>query len=158
MNHQGQQDDRRSGTGIGRDIRSVRDNGKASLRELREFIGSLKGRDAHEVIGIVSGNSLIKGVGIAALGFVVVLLLFTAIPFYLSEDESVAEQTPPATAQPGPAPQKNTQPEASQQEQTAVTNPGNEAVDKMGIGETKTFDSDENPLDKKFDNLLDGVK
>ena len=94
----------------------------------------------------------------AALGFVIVLLLFTAIPFYLAGDEPVAKKSPAASAKTTSAPDKTKQPESGRQGQTEATNPGNEAVDKMGIGETKTFDADENPLEKKLDNLLDGVK
>ena len=158
MNHQDQQGDGRSGSGIGRDLRSVRDNGKASLQELREFVGNLKGRGAREVVGIVSGNSLIKGVEMAALGFVVVLLIFTAIPFYMAGDESVAKKSPAASAKTTPAPEKSNQSETGKQGQAEATDSGTEAVDNLGIGETKTFDTDENPLEKKLDNLLDGVK
>ena len=158
MNHQDQQADKRSASGIGRDLRSVRDNGNASLQELREFVGNLKGRGAREVIGIVSGNSLVKGIEMAALGFVILLLLFTAIPFYLAGDESVAKKSPAASAKTTPAPEKNKQKETGKQDQADAAKTGNEAVDKMGIGETKTFDADENPLEKKLDNLLDGVK
>ena len=158
MNHQDQQADESSASGIGRDLRSVRDNGNASLQELREFVGNLKGRGAREVIGIVSGNSLVKGIEMAAIGFVILLLLFTAIPFYLAGDESVAKKSPAASAKTTQGSAKTKPPETGKQGQAEAANPGNEAVDKMGIGETKTFDADENPLEKKLDNLLDGVK
>jgi hypothetical protein len=85
MNDGDQQADQGSASGIGRDLRSARDNGKASLQELREFVGTLKGRRPQEVMGIVAGNSLVKGIEMSAIGFVVVLLVFTAIPFYLAE-------------------------------------------------------------------------
>ena len=94
----------------------------------------------------------------AALGFVVVLLIFTAIPFYMAGDESAAKKSPAASANTTPAPGKNTQPETGKQGQAEATDSGTEAVDNLGIGETKTFDTDENPLEKKLDNLLDGVK
>ena len=158
MNHQDQQADERSASGIGRDLRSVRDNGNASLQELREFVGNLKGRGAREVIGIVSGNSLVKGIEMAALGFVILLLLFTAIPFYLAGDESVAKKSPAASAKTTSAPEKNKQPETGKQDQAGATKTGNEVIDKTGIGETKQFDENENPLDKKLDGLLDGLK
>lgn len=158
MNHQDQQAGGRPASGIGRDLRSVRDNGKASLQELREFVGNLKGRGAREVIGIVSGNSLVKGVEMAALGFVIVLLLFTAIPFYMAGDETVAKKSPAASTKTTPAPAKTKQQETDKQDQAGAAETGNAVIDKTGIGETKQFDENENPLDKKFDNLLDGVK
>ncbi|MDE0736965.1 MAG: hypothetical protein OSB47_14170, partial [Pirellulaceae bacterium] len=77
MNDPGQPDNRHGGSGMGRDLRSVRDNGTASLRELREFITQLKGRRPQEVMGMVSSNGLVQGVVISTAGFVVLLLLFT---------------------------------------------------------------------------------
>ena len=35
---------------------------------------------------------------------------------------------------------------------------GDKTLDTLGIGETKVAKPDENPLDKKMDNLLDGIK
>ncbi len=97
MTSREEQDGRRS-SGITRDIRAVRDNGTASLQELREFVGTLKGRRPQEVMGIVAGNGLVQGIGISAIGFVVVLLVFTAIPFFLASDESVAKTVKPRPA------------------------------------------------------------
>ena len=158
MNHQDQQGGERSASGIGRDLRSVRDNGKASLQELREFVGNLKGRGAREVIGIVSGNSLVKGVEMAALGFVILLLLFTAIPFYMAGDESMAKKSSAASAKTTPTLEKNKQSETGKQGQAEATDGSTEAVDKMGFQEIKTFDVDKNPLEEKMNKLLDGVK
>ena len=160
MNHQDQQADERSASGIGRDLRSVRDNGKASLQELREFVGNLKGRGAREVIGIVSGNSLIKGVEMSAIGFVVVLLVFTAIPFFLAGDEPAAKKSPAsaASSKTSQPPANTQQPDTGKQAQTVPANSRDDVMDKTGIRETKPFDPDENPLEKKLDNLLDGVK
>ena len=71
---------------------------------------------------------------------------------------SSASPASPASPVEIKVPTKTKPPETGKQGQAEAANPGNEAVDKMGIGETKTFDADENPLEKKLDNLLDGVK
>ncbi|MFP6604051.1 MAG: hypothetical protein VB862_16070 [Pirellulaceae bacterium] len=154
MNDRDQQPDQRPASGIGRDLRSARDNGKASLQELREFVGTLKGRRPQEVMGIVAGNSLVKGIEMSAIGFVVVLLVFTAIPFYLAGDEPAAKKSPASRA----SSKTSQQPATGKQAQTGTANSRDDVMDKTGIGETKTFDADENPLEKKLDNLLDGVK
>lgn len=154
MNDRDQQADQRPASGIGRDLRSARDNGKASLQELREFVGTLKGRRPQEVMGIVAGNSLVKGIEMSAIGFVVVLLVFTAIPFYLAGDEPAAKKSPASAA----SSKTSQQPATGKEAQTGTANSRDDVMDKTGIGETKTFDADENPLEKKLDNLLDGVK
>ncbi|MFP6672902.1 MAG: hypothetical protein VB857_15945, partial [Pirellulaceae bacterium] len=50
------------------------------------------------------------------------------------------------------------QPATGKEAQTGTANSRDDVMDKTGIGETKTFDADENPLEKKMDNLLEGVK
>ena len=160
MNDRDQQADQRPASGIGRDLRSVRDNGNASLQELREFVGTLKGRRPQEAMGIVAGNSLVKGIEMSAIGFVVVLLVFTAIPFYLAGDEPAAKKSPAsaASSKTSKPPANTQQPATGKQAQTVPANSRDDVMDKTGIRETKPFDPDENPLEKKLDNLLDGVK
>ena len=46
--------------GIMGDVQSVKRNGAASLEELREFIGSLKGRKPQEVMGEVAAVGSFK--------------------------------------------------------------------------------------------------
>ena len=69
--------------GIAADIRSVKHNGAASITELREFMRSLKGRKPQEAMEIASNNGLIRGLVISTIGFLVVLFVFTLIPFFL---------------------------------------------------------------------------
>ena len=62
-------------------------------------------------------------------------------------DDAGSAQEPPETASNTPA----------------TDGDGNEvdperAIDAMGIGETKTADPDENPLEGKLDKLLDGIE
>ncbi len=160
MNDPGQPDNRGGGSGIGRDLRSVRDNGSASLRELREFITHLKGRRPQEVMGMVTSNGLVQGIVISAASFAVLLLLFTAIPFFLADEEPVAGKAP------APAAKVKSDQSAGQsqgagdkkQEQAGSNAAGENVSNALGIGETKASSLEENPLENKLDNLLDDVK
>ena len=137
--------------GITSDIRSVKHNGAASITELREFMRSLKGRKPQEAMEIASNNGLIQGLVISTIGFLVVLFVFTLIPFFLDEDEVVTQQgITPTSENAGTADQTD-----SSQNPTAQ---GEELLDKLQIGETKTADPDANPLDSQFNDLLDGIE
>jgi hypothetical protein len=137
--------------GITSDIRSVKHNGAASITELREFMRSLKGRKPQEAMEIASNNGLIQGLVISTIGFLVVLFVFTLIPFFLDEDEVVTQQgITPTSENAGNADQID-----SSQNPTAQ---GEELLDKLQIGETKTADPDANPLDSQFNDLLDGIE
>ncbi len=146
--------------GIGADIRSVKHNGAASITELREFMRSLKGRKPQEAMEIASNNGLIRGLVISTIGFLVVLFVFTLIPFFLDEDEVVTQQgITPTSENAGTQESKSN---AGTEDQTdssqTPTAQGEELLDKLQIGETKTADPDANPLDSQFNDLLDGIE
>ena len=86
--------------GILGDVQSVKRNGAASLTELREFIGALKGRKPQDVMGEMASNGLVQGIIMSSIGFVVVLLVFTAFPFFLAEDEPLVQPEATPTASP----------------------------------------------------------
>ena len=158
MNDPGQPDNRVGGSGIGRDLRSVRDNGTASLQELREFITQLKGRRPQEVMGMVTSNGLVQGIVISAASFAVVLLLFTAIPFFLADEEPVAGKATPPAAKVKSDQSAGQSQGAGDKEQAGSNAAGENVSNALGIGETKASSLEENPLENKLDNLLDDVK
>ena len=146
--------------GIGADIRSVKHNGAASITELREFMRSLKGRKPQEAMEIASNNGLIRGLVISTIGFLVVLFVFTLIPFFLDKDEVVTQQGITPTSENSGTQGSNSN--AGTEDQTGSsqtpTAQGEELLDKLQIGETKTADPDANPLDSQFNDLLDGIE
>ncbi len=148
--------------GILGDVQSVKRNGVASLAELREFIGSLKGRKPQEVMGDVASNGLVQGIVTSTIGFVVILIVFTAIPFFMAEDQPPAQkEVTPVVASPEEQPAEQDvadQGAADQQPASEGGATGDPLLDNLGIGETKESDPEENPLDDKFNDLLDGVK
>ena len=155
------------------DVRNVKHNGAASLAELREFIGSLKGRKPQEIMSEVASNGLVRGMVMSTVGFLVILLVFTAIPYLMADEEPVVqkEETPAVSSSKDQA-SENTN-DRNQAEDVSRSNAsgnngsgnngsgeqtGNAAINKMGIGETLEADPDKNPLGDKFNELLEGVK
>ena len=161
MNEDQQHEQSQRNRGILGDVQSVRHNGVASLTELCEFIGSLKGRKPQEVMGDVASNGLVQGVLLSTVGFVVILLVFTVIPFFMADEESVAQKEDSSTvttaSEETPQQQEETQ-ETDQQTPAPEEGTGDVVLDNLGIGETKDANPDENPLGDKFNDLLEGVK
>ena len=143
--------------------RRLKSDAAASAEELRQFIAKMHGKSPQEVLGAVAESGLTRGIVISAIGALVVLVAFTVGPFLLnklSADTAPAATTKPqrAAAQAEP---NSTQAAARQQSAEPQVVPEEadleRATEAMGIGETKTADPEENPLDNKLDSLLDGV-
>jgi len=150
-------------SGMGGDVRRLRESGSESIGELREFLGTLKGKRPHEVMGTIASNSLVRSVIISTVACFVLIMVLTVIPFLLS-DESATAKNKPAKATVGEM-ETSEQAEAStlsEQAASAATQDGqpsnDEVMDALGIGETKVAPDDENPLDNNNDleSLLDG--
>lgn len=139
-----------------RDLENLKQNGSASLDELKEFLGKLQGRSPQEVVGLVSASMLVQSMVISTIGVLAILAVFTVGPYVVygppQIKKAAAAPPPAATAAPAPAAA-----ETAKTEDDGV-DAKTKAIQKMGIDETKTAKPDENPLDKKFDNLLDGAK
>lgn len=151
--------------GIMGDLQNIKTNGLASLSELREFIGSLKGRKPKEFMGEVANNGLVQGTVISTIGFLVILLVFTAIPYYMAEKEPVVQKNEPAATT---ANEKQSKEEEKEKKEDTANDDtksdesngktGDRVLDNLGIGETKKAATDKNPLGDKYNDLLKGVK
>lgn len=142
-----------------RDMENIKQNGAASLEELKEFLSKLQGRSPQEVVGIVSTSLLVQSMIISTLGTIAILAIFTIGPYMIygaPQEKKTAAAPPAASAAPATSAAQPTG--AADQAGELTDNDKSQALQKMGIDETKTAKPDENPLDKKFDNLLDNVK
>lgn len=144
---------RPAGFGPLKDLHSLQQNGSASLAELKEFLGRLQGKSPQEVVGLVSTSLMVQSMVIATVGTIALLAVFTIGPYMVYGAPKVKEKAkPPVAAAPAaPSPGETARSDEAVDDKT-------KAIQKMGIDETKTARPDENPLDKKFDNLLDGAK
>jgi hypothetical protein len=149
----------RTSAGFGplKDFQNLKQNGSASLGELKEFLTKLQGRSPQEVVGLVSTSMLVQSMVISTLGTLAILAIFTLGPYMIygpPKEKKTAAAPPPAAA-----PATAAAPVAAEGKTGELTDEGKtKAMQKMGIDETKTAKPDENPLDKKLDNLLDDVK
>jgi len=163
------------GFGPGRDLKRLKVNASASLAELREFIAQTRGRSPQEVLGMVAGSQLTRCIGWAAVGTLVVLIVFTIGPYLYNGPPAGARRTakPAATARPtaAPAPAAPAQTPKGEPAQAAAPATGGpaaqpkpapadteKAVKIMGLGDTKEADPKKNPMEKSLDNLLDKVE
>ena len=138
----------------------AREEDRAS--ELREFLGRMRGRNPQEMIGLVANSGLTRSMLLATFLFVLVLGAFTVIPYFLGEQVADAPgPAPPAPVENATPPRPGGDPSAAVPEPDVVGEAAGRdperAVDAMGIGEARVADPDENPLEDKLDDLLEGI-
>jgi len=162
----GNSDPAARGRGIVRDIHRIQAGSAATADELREFIRHFKGKSPQEVLGVVAQSGLTRAVTVATIGCVVLLAIFTAGPY--AWGKLFAGAPKPAAA----APKKVDQPTADASttadgesatatgSANAAADPagGQELLDKLGEGESKTTDPKANPLEESADDLLKDLK
>ena len=156
--------------GIARDLGRLKSDGAATVAELREFLGRMRGRSPQEMLGLVAESGLTRSMFLATFLFLLLLAALTVVPYALrdrSADASAPIADQKAVEEEAAAPA--VQPEAAEEPArppAAAPGVGSEdtemdperAVDAMGIGETRVADPNENPLESKLDNLLDGIE
>src|SRR4051812_26416792 len=125
------------------DFRNLKDNGGASLVELKEFLSHLRGRSPQEVIGIVKTSLLIQSLAIAAGATLAFLFVFTVAP-YLIWGPQVAQKpkkVQPVAAQPAAAAPNNTTTKTeAKSDGTPSSEDAAKAAKAMGMDEAKKAD------------------
>jgi hypothetical protein len=156
--------------GIARDVDRLKSDGAAAADELREFVGQMRGRNAQEMIGLVAESGLTRSMLLATSLFALLLAALTLIPFAIRHDgpdaaASVAEEagakerSGAEAGQAEPAGQPAEAPAGTAELNTAAPEVDpDRAIDAMGIGETRTADPEENPMEDRLDQLLDGIE
>ncbi|QDU31295.1 hypothetical protein ETAA8_64480 [Anatilimnocola aggregata] len=146
----------RTSAGFGplKDLHNLKNNGSASLAELKEFLGKLQGRSPQEVVGLVSTSLLVQSMVISVIGTIALLAVFTIGPYmiYGAPEAKKTAAAPPVAAAPAAAPAAETA------KTDAPVDDKTRAMKALGIDETKESDPNANPLENKLDNLLDNVK
>lgn len=138
-----------------RDLENVKQNGAASLAELKEFLGKLQGRSPQEVVGIVSTSMLVQSMVISTIGVLAVLAIFTLGPYVVYGPPQPKKTATAPPAAPAAAPAEPAKETAKSDDPNAVD--AAKAAKVLGVDETKNADPNKNPLDK-VDNLLEGLK
>ena len=140
-----------------RDLHRARENAFASTAELREFVHNLKGKSPQEVLGAVANSGLAQGVGLATVGTIILMAVFTVGPYFLYGKPAppAPKKEAAAVAEPAAATAQTTEKAAAPSTDASAN--AQRTLDKMGESETKTADPKVNPLDD-LDDLLDTKK
>lgn len=149
--------------GVRGQVSRLRVHSGATAAEIREFIGQLRGRSPHEVIGALAQSNLLRATGLAAAWTVGLLLVFTILPALFAKPKTVETPTPVAATTPAADKSKpaavDTKDSAAATGDTKTKTPSKtDVADKLGIGETKTLDPKKNPLDGTGDDLFKDIK
>ncbi|HUY33624.1 MAG TPA: hypothetical protein VMV69_12815 [Pirellulales bacterium] len=164
----GNSDPAAHGRGIVRDIQRIQSGSTATADELRDFIRQFKGRSPQEVLGVVAQSGLTRAVATATIGCVVLMAIFTAGPYAwgkLFGDQpgsaaAAAKKSAQAAAAPAADAGKTADDTTATGGAATAADPaaGQELLDKLGEGESKTTDAGLNPLEESADDLLKDLK
>lgn len=143
--------------GLGR----LKHDSAETVAELREFLGNMQGKNPQELMGSITGSSLVKSTLLGTGLIAAFLLLTSTIAYMVTPENSKADIAKTKAAVQSDAAKDDN----GEDSQTAVSDSGKAAesdsgsgdktIDALGIGETKTVPADKNPLEDKFDDLLD---
>ncbi len=153
-------------TGIAGDMKRLHGDASATAAELREFVATLKGRSPAEVLGAIGESSLFQGIVQATVGCVVLLVVFTVVPYLWYGPAEASTPDAEASVATAAEPAATATPDAAVADANAAESPAaaeagsdvEKAAKAMGIDETRQADPKSNPLDKNLDSLLDGVE
>ena len=164
-------------------MNNLRENGSASVAELKEFMNRMKGRTPREMLGVVSQSGLVRSTLVATLGVGVVLVLFTVGPYVWAKQSNEVSRVEQLTSEreqlqkrldklnsllaahdrenetrqsPEPQPIGSN---AEQEKSSGQTQQKNmqKAAEAMGDTGVKTAPPASNPLENELDNLLDDI-
>ena len=128
------------------DLRELRGNSQATVRELQEFLRQLKGRSPQEMLGVVASSQLARSLVQATVIVAAAILVFTAIPYFFGNKEQAAA-TPPVKA---PAPETPAAPAPPEAKPAQETDP----LSVLGVGGNLPAPANENPLENSDDDFL----
>lgn len=151
---------------------------KLSASEVRDFVSKLERRDPQQLLGPAAQGSLTSGLVLATLGTVVAMAGLTIGPYawglHAAKPESAETSSAESQPQPAasPASESTAQPPAASATtantdkssgkaaaETASATPNQQKIaEKLGLDEVKQASPDENPLDRKIDDLMDNLK
>ena len=161
------EDSQTPGFGPASDLKRLKTNGSATVAEIREFLGAMRGRKPEEVLGAVAGSTLVQSMVIATIGTVLLLVIGSVGPwawnkYVAAAPDAAAKKPVAAKAKPADRPAEKSDAKADKPKAKPVKDDEgasnlDRAIKAMGMDETKTADPKKNPLDKDLDNLLDKV-
>ena len=133
------------------ELRNLRHNSGATVAELKAFLAEMNGRSPQEMLGMVTGNHLFRAIVQSLILIVVILLVFTVIPYLTRKSEPAPETTETAEAAETLPAKPEEVPEPAVMEEPA----GPDALETLGVGEEIEAPPNVNPLDADTGSFLD---
>lgn len=127
------------------DLRELRGNSSATVKELNEFLRQLKGKSPQEMLGVVTASGLVRSLVLSTALVFAAILIFTAIPYFFGgkKEQAAAEITRSPAAPPAAPQQSVSEPDAQP-----------DAPSTLGIGEELAAPPNVNPLENAGDDFL----
>jgi hypothetical protein len=143
-------------------LKRLKHDGQATAAELREFLAQVRGKRPQEVMGTIASSSLVKSTLLAAVGISLFLLFSSAVAYVVTPDKSKTAKTNTNQATQAKTDSAKTDGLKTPGNQTADTTgqtetitSGDKTLETLGVGETKIAPPEKNPLEDKFNDLLD---
>ena len=167
---------------LGGEFKNLKQHGTATVAEVREFVGQMRGKGPREMLGALAESGLVRATVQATIGCVVLLGLLTAGPYLMGSGKSGVRRAAGASQAANAKASGSSKGAADSATDSSAANvaadsttgdnstkssplehppiPGDieGAAKKLGVGDTKHADPKVNPLDKELDNLLDKAK
>ncbi len=130
------------------DLRELRGNSQATVKEVQAFLRELKGKSPQEMLGLVASSGLFKSLLLSTVIVAGGILLFTAIPYFMADEEApVVNSNTETVANPS-----TPEPIVTSPEPAVEAKP--EPADTLGIGDESSAPSNVNPLENTSDDFL----
>lgn len=158
--------------GVSHELRRLKVNGSASIAELREFLGQMRGKRPQEVLGVIAQSSLFASLFYATVLVALTIGVLTVVPYgwnklYASPAPAATVAEEPAAPAPAatPAPDAVAAPATATPAAPAVAAPASvgpgapanidpAALRRLGVGEVREANPLLNPLEDKNDDIL----
>jgi hypothetical protein len=72
----------------GGEMARLKAGSRATMEELQEFLGEVRGKNPQQVMGLVAASGLTQGIILSTLATALVLFAFTAVPYYYYDDSA----------------------------------------------------------------------
>lgn len=131
------------------DLRELKENSNATVRELQEFLRQLKGKSPQEMLGVVASSQLIRATILSVILVTTALFALTAIPYFLGDKAAKTADT--TSVEPAPAPPEPTPPAPGPE--APSTDPP-DPIAPLGVNDKIIAPSNTNPLEDKGEDFL----
>ena len=130
------------------DLRELKANSSATVRELQLFLRELKGKSPPEMLGVVASSQLFRAIVLSFILVIVAIFALTAIPYFFGNKESPDPEQPIVTNQVTPAAEpKQANPNPKQIKPA-------EPLAPLGVNEKKNAPANVNPLEDDGGSFL----